>query len=422
MSKRTYRATDFHRVDWTDLARRVEGGRAVFAIDAAKREFVGVLMNADRQGLKTIKWRHPRDTRALVERLSELAAAAPVEVVLEPTGTYGDALVYQLRQAGLALFQMPPKRVRDARELYDGVPSMHDGKSAYVIARLHLEGVSARWRERDPQRCALQAQTRQLGFCRDEIRRAHNRLEAQLARHWPEAEQCIGLDTTSLLRLLSAYGSPAAIAADTDQARALLAQVGGRFLSPATIDALLDSAATSVGVPCFDAEAAVIGELAEQLLALKDQRRRLERSLRRASDADAGLRTQGEAVGAVTAAVLNAELGDVRQYPSATHSAKAAGLNLIEDSSGEHQGPVRLSKRGPGTGRLYLYFAVLRLIARPGPARDWYEAKVARDGGTTTKAIAALMRKLARALWHVGQGKRFDERRLFDQQMAAGGA
>ena len=74
---------------------------------------------------------------------------------------------------------------------------------------------------------------------------------------------------------------------------------------------------------------------------------------------------------------------------------------------------MRLTKRGPGTARLYLYFAVLRWIARAGPARRWYEAKVARDGGVTVKAIAALMRKLARALWHVGQGECFDERRLF---------
>jgi len=48
MGKRTYRAIDFHRVDWTDLARRVEGGRAVFAIDAAKKDFVGVLRKLTR--------------------------------------------------------------------------------------------------------------------------------------------------------------------------------------------------------------------------------------------------------------------------------------------------------------------------------------------------------------------------------------
>jgi len=412
MSKRTYRATHFHRVDWTDLARRIEGGRAVFAIDAAKREFVGVLMNEDRQGLKTIKWRHPRDTRALVERLSELAAA-PVEAVLEPTGTYADALVYQLRQAGLAVYRMPPKRVHDAREIYDGVPSMHDGKSAYVIARLHLEKVDSRWNSDDEQRRALAAQSSQLAFCRDQAQRLHNRLEARLARHWPEAEELIGLDTKSLLRLLAAYGSPAAVAADAAGARALLARVGGHFLAQDKIEALMASAHTTIGVPCVAAEAAVIRELAEELLALAAQRRRLKRALRAAGEQDGCISGQRESVGAVTAAVIYAELGDARDYPDATRYAKAAGLNLKEHSSGEHQGLLRLTKRGPGIVRLYLYFAVLRWISQAGPARRWYEAKVARDGGVTTKAIGALMRKLVRALWHVGQGECFDETRLF---------
>lgn len=420
MGKHTYRAIDFHRVDWSDLTRRVSGQRAVFAIDAAKKDFVGVVMDADRQGLVTIRWRHPRDTRALVEHLSELAAR--VEAVLEPTGTYADPLRYQLGQAGIAVYRMPPKRVSDAKEIYDGVPSLHDGKSAYVIARLHLEGVSARWAERDEQRRALQARSNQLDFCRDQLQRVHGRLEAQMSRYWPEAEELLDPGATSLLRLLSAWGSPDAVAADSARARALLENTGGRFLAEEKIDALISSARTTIGMPCLEAEAAVIRELAEQLLALQAQRRRLEQALRAATEHDTGMSAQRGTVGAVTAAILHADLGDARDYPNAGSYAKAAGLHLKEHSSGQYQGQLRLTRRGPGNPRLYLYFAVLRWIARPGPARRWYEAKVARDGGCRKKAIAALMRKLMRALWHVGQGEVFDETRLFDEGAPARGA
>lgn len=420
MGKRTYRAIDFHRVDWADLDRRVSGQRVVVAIDAAKKDFVGVVMDADRQGVVTIKWRHPRDTRALVAHLGDLSAR--VEAVLEPTGTYADALRYQLGQAGIAVYRMPPKRVSDAKEIYDGVPSLHDGKSAYVIARLHLEGVSARWEERGEQRRALQARSNQLGFCRDQAQRVHGRLEAQMSRYWPEAEELLDLDATSLLRLLSAYGSPAAVAEERDSARALLAKAGGRFLAGEKIDALISSARTTIGPPCVEAEAAVIRDLAEQLLTLQAQRRRLEQALRAATEQDTGMSAQRETVGAVTAAILCADLGDARDYPDAGSYAKAAGLHLKEHSSGQYQGQLRLTKRGPGTARLYLYFAVLRWIARAGPARRWYEAKVARDGGCRKKAIAALMRKLARALWHVGQGEAFDETKLFDEAAPAHGA
>jgi hypothetical protein len=68
------------------LSQHIAGERAVVAIDAAKRQFVAVVMSGERQGLRTIKWRHPDHTRALIERLSALAAA-PVEMVLESAAT-----------------------------------------------------------------------------------------------------------------------------------------------------------------------------------------------------------------------------------------------------------------------------------------------------------------------------------------------
>jgi len=59
---------------------------------------------------------------------------------MEPSGTYGDALGWQLREAGIELYRVAPKRVHDAAEVYDGVPSLHDAKAAYLIGRLHLQG------------------------------------------------------------------------------------------------------------------------------------------------------------------------------------------------------------------------------------------------------------------------------------------
>lgn len=420
MSKRTYKAVDFHQVDWAAIAHEVSQGRVVFAVDVAKNDFVGVLMTGDGQAVKTLKWRHPRDTRALVDCLEQLPAA--LEVVFEPTGTYGDALCYQLQRAGMVVYQLAPKRTADAQELYDGVPSRHDGKSAHVIAWLHLQGLSRRWRERGESRRALAAQSNQLGFCQDQAQRTHNRLEAQLARHWPEAGELFQIESTSLLELLSAFGSPGAVAADAEAARALLARTGGHFLNADKIEALIDSARMTVGMDCLDAEAQVIQQLAAQLLELKRQRQRLEKALAAASEGQPALEAMREAVGAVTAAVLYAELGDPGDYPHAGSYLKAAGLYLKEHSSGKYQSPLRLTKRGPASVRRYLFFAVLRWIRQAGPARRWYEAKVARDGGVKMKAIGALMRKLTKALWYVGQGEVFDPSRLFDESKLAGAA
>jgi transposase len=61
--------------------------------------------------------------------------------------------------------------------------------------------------------------------------------------------------------------------------------------------------------------------------------------------------------------------------------------------------------------RRYLYFAALRWIRDDA---NWYQRKVARDGGLKSKAVIAVMRKLTKALWYVAQGERFDPGKLFN--------
>ena len=46
--------------------------------------------------------------------------------------------------------------------------------------------------------------------------------------------------------------------------------------------------------------------------------------------------------------------------------------------------------------------------------RAWYRARESHQAKQSLKAVVALMRKLARALWHVGRGATFDPRKLFD--------
>ena len=63
------------------------------------------------------------------------------------SSVYGDTLRRQLREAGIEVHLMSAKRVHDACEVYDGVPSMHDAKAAQVIGRLYFEAdVPSHWR------------------------------------------------------------------------------------------------------------------------------------------------------------------------------------------------------------------------------------------------------------------------------------
>ena len=64
--------------------------------------------------------------------------------------------------------------------------------------------------------------------------------------------------------------------------------------------------------------------------------------------------------------------------------------------------------------RKYLYFATLRLIKSHPVVKAWYEAKV--NPKARNKTVIAVMRKLAKALWYVGRGERFDANKLFTVQ------
>jgi len=157
MSKRRYKSEEFKKVDWDRVGSRIEGKRIVLAVDVAKEDFVATLMDEQQQALLTFKWLHPEQTAAVIARIRQLGQGCRLEVALEPSGTYGDVLVWQLRQAGIAVYRLSPKRVHDGAEIFDGVPSLHDAKAAYLIARLHLQGVSQPWQESTEERRELKA-------------------------------------------------------------------------------------------------------------------------------------------------------------------------------------------------------------------------------------------------------------------------
>ena len=76
------------------------------------------------------------------------------------------------------------------------------------------------------------------------------RLEAVLARHWPEFGQWMDVrNQKSALRLLATYASPARAAAEPDATRSFLRSTSHGRLSAELIAGVVAGAATSMGVP-----------------------------------------------------------------------------------------------------------------------------------------------------------------------------
>lgn len=414
MKKRIYRAVEIKDLVEHGLASAVEGERVVVGIDVAKNKQFAVIAVGTAKVVNTIKWNHPEETPRFIDLLKQLPCES-VEVALEPTGTYGDAMRYQMLNRGLKVFRVSAKKVKDAREVYDGVPSSHDAKAAAIVAKLHVDGASEPWALKTDDERALVADLALMCVFDRQVQYDINLLEAHLARHWPEVQRLLELKSMTLLTLLSTYGGPGPIAEDRKQAKILMGKASKSSLKKEKLEAVVASAEVTVGVPQVEAEIELLKALA------KDALRALRSSLKAKSCIEEQVKqipevvAMGAVIGKPSAAVLATKVGSPLSFPTAKAYEKSCGLNVKEQSSGSHRGGLRITKRGSGAARRYLYLAVLRLIQRDPVMRAWYDKKVARDGGKAKgKAIVALMRKLIRALWHVARGNPFDSTLLFD--------
>ena len=414
MKKRSYRAVGFQQINRIQLERRLPN-RVVVGIDIAKTVMFGTLMSESEEILAVLKWDHLSESRQVVSWLSRLS---PVnEVVLEPSGTYGDTLKSCLHSAGLGVFRVNPKMVKDARELYDGVPSTHDAKASATVAWLHLSGRSARWEPASVFDRRLKAAIGTLSLHQSAFSRSQNNLEAQLTSYWPEVLPLLGLDSVSLLEMLSRYGSPQSVKAHPVAAAECLRRAGGPGLKEEKIRDVLKAAEKSLGVSMIDAERAALQELAAEARRRQKALRAAQQRIKDLCCEDIPTVLVGAQVGVVTAAVIRSKLGSFLEYGNTGSVLKGCGLNLKEVSSGRRKGELAITKRGPSRLRQYLYLAVLRWIQKDAVARAWYEKKVQRDGGKIkAKALVALMRKLLRGLFWVARGEAFNSRKLFEVQ------
>jgi hypothetical protein len=414
MKKRIYRRMPVNDFQPETVSPADLGGKLVFAIDIAKVDMVAAVAAGDGRVLQTICWKAPDQNSTVLSILRGFRAAGiTVEAVMEPSGTYGDVLRHQLEKDAYPVFMVSGKRTYDAKEIFDGVPSLHDAKSAAIIARLHVDGLSTRLPDEVPERRQLKAALAILDLHQERYLQLAHRLESWLARHWPELPTLIELTSSSLMALLARIGGPVDVAANPEQATKLLRGISHRLLPEDKIAAIIASANTSVGVP-------LVGFERDALMAIAADAYRAHRAFATARTKVAQLADTTPAatlvpvIGPTTAAAVFADIGDARSFPCARAFLKAMGLNLKEKSSGTVQGQIKITKRGPSRVRQLLWLAAFRWIQDDPIANAWYQRKKQRDGGRASRAAVALMRKLAKGLYHVGRGGTFDSSKLFD--------
>jgi transposase len=414
MKREAYRAVDVKQVFVESLVADKAGVGAVVGLDVAKNDFLATVRWSDDSFERPWRAKNPEEVPDVIHRLQRLAEGRPLVIAMESTGTYGDALRQALTDAKLTVHRVSGKAVHDYAEIFDGVPSQHDGKDAAMVAELAAMGKSSLWPYKSPtefdqelrywvERMDIQQRIEMLWL---------GRLEALLARHWPEATRYLELNSETLLQILAEYGGPTALVADADAAKRLKGW-GGFFLKSDKIERFLHVSASSVGVRQTAVDRRRMEECAQAALSAKHEVQEASRTLEKLAENHAIIARQAAVVGWSTACVLWVHLGNPANYHCAEAYRKAMGLNLKERSSGRYQGQLKITKRGPGAVRRWLYFAAMRLVMKPGVV-EWYGVKKGQRPKGGKRALIAVMRKLALGLHAIGVGEEaFDARRLF---------
>lgn len=203
MKKKAYRSVSVKAVVWQEVCAGREGEALDVGVDVGKYELEVVLRWAcDGEFERPWSVENPWEIGRLVEQLRGLQRGRQLRVGLEPSGTYGEALRQALADAGLEVLRVGTKASKDYAEVFDGVPSQHDGKDAAVVAELVALGKARRW----PYQPAGVAD-QEMAYWVQWLEVHHRlwslwsgRLEGLLARHWPEATRVLRLSEGSRSR------------------------------------------------------------------------------------------------------------------------------------------------------------------------------------------------------------------------------
>ena len=145
-------------------------------------------------------------------------------------------------------------------------------------------------------------------------------------------------------------------------------------------------------------DARLARELLDDITALTDRARALEQEITALVTAQAPALLDLPGCGALTAAKLVGETAGIARFSHEAKYAMHAGVAPIPVWSGSTAGRVRMNKSGNRQLNAALHRIAVTQIRLDGLGRDYYRKRLAA-GDSTTEALRALKRRLARVVY-----------------------
>ena len=341
-----------------------------------------------------------------VESLAQRTKKDNIVIGIEPTGHYWYTFAEAVRGEGRLLVQVNPYHVKKAKELDDNNPSKSDRKDPKTIAFLVKDG-----RYQIPYMPkGIYAELRKANNIREEylkkIWSIKNKVTRWMDIYFPELPNVFSSwEGKTAILTLEQISLPSKISElSAEEILAVWRKEVKRGIGIKTAYKLLEAASRSVGMidglemAKYEIEL-LVKEYKEDKTIMDILERKLEDIVLTIPGAINLLEIKG--IGIKTVAGFFAEVGDITRFTHPKQIIKLAGLNLRENSSGEHKGQTKITKRGRSRLRALLFRAILPMVAQNKEFNMLHKYFITREVNPLKKmqSLIALCNKLIRILY-----------------------
>jgi len=397
---------------------QVQPGTLHTGVDLALEKNVAIVINEKAERLDHFSF--PQDRGGYdyflrrLEGLRQKYQASEVVVAMEPSNYFWKLLAKELEEKRITYHLVNAYTVKKHREGDQLDRSKDDQRDAGQIAELSRNG---KYTETHLQKGAYE-DLRQYATLHDQsvqgIRRERQVLWGLVGQVFPELSRVfknlIGETSQALLMTCTSAVIIRQLSAE-DFIAQVRAAYSGKNLSVSKLRRVHQLAATSIGVTegLGAIQLAVQVHLAE-LQTFQKQLKWVTTAMTTclATLPEAPYLLSVKSLGAVSAAIFMAEVGDPKRYQSAAQWVKLAGIQPAPNTSGKKQrSPTPMSHQGRARLRTMLYYTCLRLIQHDDHFAQLYSNLQRRQKNQLTKmqAIGVLMNKLLHILWALIQNQ-----------------
>src|SRR4051812_25539043 len=375
-------------------------GKVWAGIDAGKEFHWAYVLDAS--GAEMLSCKVENDQVELLKLIDEvLSMAEDVVWATDQPGGGAALLLALLWKRNQRVFYVPGLTVDRARDTYRG-ESKTDARDAHVIAdQARMRSDLGELRPGEQEIAELQLLlARRRDLVTDQSRTITPLREALLSL-FPALERALDVNSKGPLTLLTHYQTPTQLRrAGHKRIATYLRNRGVKGSNKVAHKALGAARSQSVALPAQEVAAAIVAELAEDILGLKDRLESIDQELgqRFFARPEARVLVSLPGMGPILGAEFLVVVGEISAFESADRLAAYAGLVPAARDSGKRVGNNKRMRGGNKILKRVFYQSAFASLRASAESRTFYDRKRA-EGKRHTQALIALARRRINVLW-----------------------